>query len=179
MPQYKNLVIGDSNSTFIKLSGFENLAEPGSRVKDVLAKLNFLDGGEVLIIGVGVNDAAIILDTKYGNFLKPNFREFRKDYSDLLSLAKRKFKRVIVLGLVSSTEEKVILENSEIQYLNKTILKFNEVIKRLCADLEIQFVDILPCFLGKEKELLEDHIHPNQKGKEIVLDYIFSLKVCR
>ena len=97
-------VLGDSNSTFIKLNGFKNLAEPGFRVKDVLAKLKGLECGEILILGVGVNDSATIVDLGSGNKLKPDFIEFEKDYLDLLSLAKSRFERVVVLGLISSTE---------------------------------------------------------------------------
>jgi lysophospholipase L1-like esterase len=163
------IIIGDSNSAFIKLSYVKNLAEPGSRVKDVLAKLKLLEYGEALVIGVGVNDAAIIVDLKSGNILKPNLSEFRKDYSKLLSLAKTKFERVIVLGLVSSTEEVATLENMEVQYINENIVKFNGAIKRLCEKFEVEFVDLLPHFLGKEDDLLDDHIHPNEKGKEIIL----------
>jgi lysophospholipase L1-like esterase len=167
-----NTIVGDSNSTFIKLSGFKNLAEPGSRVKDVLAKLKTLDFGEILIIGIGVNDSAIITDLGSGSRIEPNADQFRNDYCELLSLAKSKFKRVIIMGLISSTEEKVKLGNAEIQYSNKTILKFNEVIKSLCKDTDIEFIDLLPHFLNNEEELLEDHIHPNQKGKEIILSHL-------
>lgn len=168
------IITGDSNSLFINLEGFDNLAVPGFRVRDILEQIRQLRSGEILVIGVGVNDAAEIADIKSGNILKPNLKEFNKDFLKLLSLAKTKFKRVIVLGLVTSTEEEVTLEDSEIQYLNKTILKFNEVIKRLCADLEIQFVDILPYFLNKENELLQDHIHPNERGKEIIINTVIS-----
>lgn len=163
------LIIGDSNSSFIKLNGFENLAEVGSRVRDVIAKLKLLGGGEILILGVGVNDCATIVDLKSGNKLEPNIEQFRKDYSELLSLAKSKFKRVIVLGLVSSTEERVRFGDVEVQYSNKTIIKFNNLIRDLCTELEVDFVDLIPYFLAKEKELLADHIHPNKKGLEIIL----------
>lgn len=87
------VILGDSNSSLIKLSGFGNLAEPGSRVKDVLAKLKFLKNGKTLILGVGVNDSATIVDLKSGNRLDPEIEEFEKDYLELLSLAKSKFKK--------------------------------------------------------------------------------------
>lgn len=170
-----NKIVGDSNSTFIKLNGFENSSEPGSRVKDVIAKLKALNSGEILIIGVGVNDSAIIKDVESGNKIEPNLEEFRNDYFKLLSLAKSKFKRVIILGLISSSEEEVRLGNADIQYSNKTIIKFNEVIKHLCKDLQVEFIDLLPYFLNHEDELLEDHIHPNQKGKEIILSCLSDI----
>ncbi len=140
------LILGDSNSVFIKLNGFENLAEVGSRVKDALAKLKVLENGEVLILGVGVNDCAAIVNLKSGNKLEPEFEEFEKDYLELLSLAKSKFKRVVVLGLICSTEENVELEDAEIQYSNKTIIKFNKLVEDLCNNLELEFVNLLPFF---------------------------------
>lgn len=163
------IIIGDSNSTFIKLNGFENLSEPGFRVKDVLDKLKTLTSGEILIIGVGVNDSATIKDDKSGNKIEPNLQGFQNDYYELLSLAKSKFNRVIVLGLIHSTEERVRLGNAEIRYSNRIIVKFNEVIRSLCKDLGIEFIDLLPYFLNNEDELLKDHIHPNQKGRQIIV----------
>lgn len=168
-------VLGDSNSVFIKLNGFKNLAEPGSRVRDVFTKLKSLDSGEVLILGVGVNDSATIVDLESGNKLELDLIKFEKDYLDLLSLAKSKFERIVALGLISSIENKVRLGDAEIQYSNKTIVKFNEKIQELCEKLEVEFVDFLPYFLGKEKELLMDHIHPNEKGREIILSELRSL----
>jgi len=161
-------IVGDSNSVFIELKDFENLSEPGFRVKDVISKLKILDSGETIIIGVGVNDAATIKDLQTKNEIRPKLEEFKKDCYNLLRLAKNKFGSVIVLGLISSTEEKVMFGNAEIQYLNKTIQDFNEAIKNLCNDSGVGFVDTLPYFLGKEDELLVDHIHPNAKGKEII-----------
>lgn len=166
------LIIGDSNCSFIKLNGFENLAELGSRVKDVLDKLKLLGGGEIMILGIGVNNCATIIDLKSGNKLEPELKEFEKDYLEILSLAKSKFKRVMALGLISSTEERVRFGDAELEYSNKIIIKFNNLIRDLCAELEIDFVDLLPHFLGNEEELLADHIHPNKKGLKIILKLI-------
>jgi len=161
-------IIGDSNSLFIKLDGFENLSQLGFRVKDVLAKLYEIDSGKVVVIGVGVNDCAIIIDTESGNRLDPNLDEFRTDYQVLIELAKTKFTKVVALGLISSTEEVAKLEALEIQYLNKTIEEFNEIIKTICSEKEVRFVDLLRRFLCREEELLVDHIHPNKKGVEVI-----------
>ncbi len=164
-----NLTLGDSNSFFIKLNGFENLSVPGYRVSDVVAKLKELDNGEILIIGVGVNDTAIIENIETGNRIIPNIDDFKSLYTELLSLAKSKFKKVIVLGLLTSTEEKVRLNGAEIQYQNKIIFQYNNLIKELCVKNNIEFIDLLPLFIGKEDKLLIDHIHPNEDGKKIIL----------
>jgi lysophospholipase L1-like esterase len=84
-------------------------------------------------------------------------------------MAKIKFKKVIALGLLTSTEEKVRLVDAEIQYRNKSVIKHNNLIKKLCQKNEIEFIDILPYFNGREEELLFDHIHPNEDGKKIIL----------
>lgn len=73
------------------------------------------------------------------------------------------------MGLISSTEEKVEFEGIEIQYSNQMIIKFNGFIKNWCAELELDFINLLPYFLGREEDLLSDHIHPNKKGLEIIL----------
>ncbi len=168
------IIVGDSNSVFIEMVGFSNIAQPGYRVKDVLAQLHHLEAANILIVGVGVNDSATITDIESHNKIEPNIDEFKVDYQELLNIAKRKFNQVIVMGLISSTEEEVELEDASIKYKNESIKKFNEVIRDLCLDNEIEFVDLLPYFLGKEKELSVDHIHPNEAGKEIILDAILK-----
>lgn len=169
------IILGDSNSFFIKLDGFDNLAEPGYRVSDVLSQLDDIQPGDTLIIGVGVNDAATIRDLNSDGVIKPDIEEFKNDYSALLDLAKDKFEEIVVLGLVSSDEQATILDNAKITYSNKTIGEFNDCIKELCKSAGVKFVDLLPYFFGNEKELLVDHIHPNIEGQDIILRELGSL----
>lgn len=163
------IILGDSNSTFIDLDGFENLAVAGHRVKDSLEIIKKIEGGYTLIIGIGVNDSARIRDLGSDSVIRPDVDDFKNSYSILLNLAKAKFKNVIAIGLVSSDEQPTILGNAEITYSNKTIEEFNDCKKELCKNAAIEFVDLLPYFLGKEDELLDDHIHPNKKGQVIIM----------
>lgn len=169
------IVLGDSNSLFIELDGYENLAVPGYRTEDVLRDLIDLEGGETIIIGVGINDSAFIKDLNSGDTISSDIDEFRNGYSSLLKLAKTMFKGVVVIGLISSTEKPVILGNAEIRYSNETITEFNECMKDLCIRMGVKFVDLLPYFMGKEGELLADHIHPNEKGRKIIVAKLVNL----
>lgn len=170
----RSVIVGDSNSLFIELDGFVNLAKPGFRVADALNQVKDTQDRETLIVGVGVNDTANILDLNSSNTLGPNIEDFRRDYTKLLELAKQKFSRVIALGLLPSTEQKAQLGTMEVQYFNETIVEFNKAIRELCESLDVEFVDLLPSFLSKEDELLMDHIHPNEEGKEIAQEKIRS-----
>lgn len=164
----KSIIIGDSNSMFIKLGGLENLAQAGFRAAQVLERVKNVDAGETVIIGVGINDSATITNIVSGGKIDPKIDQFEQTYSEILTLFKAKFKRVVSLGLVSSTEEEVRLDDTEIYYDNSEIIKFNKKIKELCKKFEVEFIDLLPYFLGREEELLSDHIHPNKKGQVII-----------
>lgn len=168
------IIIGDSNSLFIEIDGFNNLAVAGHRVSDALDTLQGIEGGYTFIIGVGVNDSASIKDLRSDGAIRPDIDEFKSSYSTLLDLAKAKFKNVIVLGLVCSDEKPTILGSAEIRYSNDTISEFNDCIKNLCESEGVKFVDLLPYFLGREDELLDDHIHPNEIGKEIILSKLLD-----
>lgn len=165
----RSVIIGDSNTLFIELDGFENLAVAGYRVNDSLEIIKKIEGGDTLIIEIGVNDSATIKGLDSDGVIRPDIDEFKNNYSALLNLAKAKFKNVIAIGLVCSDEKPTILGNAEIRYSNETILEFNDCIKALCKNSGIRFVDLLPHFLGKEDELLDDHIHPNKKGQDIIM----------
>jgi lysophospholipase L1-like esterase len=162
------IILGDSNSLLLKLEGFENLAKIGSRAMDTLADLKDIKGGEVIMVGVGVNDAATISELGSEGVIRPSVNEFRSTYTNLVKIAKFKFNSVIVVGPISSTEELVKICNAKVKYSNKDIVSFNSVIEEICKDLDVLYINLLGYFLGKEREMLVDHIHPNQEGVKVI-----------
>jgi hypothetical protein len=84
-------LLGDSNSVFIELDGFDNLSEPGFRVKNVLERLSSLTSGDTIILAIGVNDSATITNTKSGDKVKPDLESFKATYSEILCLAKESY----------------------------------------------------------------------------------------
>ncbi|MBU4142032.1 SGNH/GDSL hydrolase family protein [Patescibacteria group bacterium] len=70
----------------------------------------------------------------------------------------------------------------EVSYKNEYIKRYDKIIKSVCAENKIAFIEIFEK-LKKEncKNLLEDGVHPNSKGHEkifeIVKDYLIENKI--
>lgn len=145
-----------------------NLAEDGERVEGTLAKVMVSGAGELAVIATGTNDCGLISNKEKGEAIQPDAKAFTEGYEKLIEAAKQKFERVIALGLTPSNGIIMPLDGAIVSYNNETISEFNSVVAKLCADSGIDFVDLLPHFLGHEKELLADHIHPNSSGYDII-----------
>jgi lysophospholipase L1-like esterase len=155
-----------------------NFATDGERGGGSLEKIEDfkLTGlGEVVIIATGTNNCGLITNQESGESIEPDPERFVKDFEEVLKLARQKFARTIVLGLMPSDGTIMPLGGEAVvSYDNQTIAEFNDMIKNLCLENEITFVDLLPHFLGHEKELLADHIHPNTEGHEIIVKEVLK-----
>ena len=66
----------------------------------------------------------------------------------------------------------------EISYKNKYIKQFNGIVKQVCKENDINFIEILDKL---SKEDLKDGVHPNSEGHkkifEIVRDFLVKNKI--
>ncbi len=164
----------------LERDGYEitNFADDGERVEGSLEKIEDLkltSLGEVVIIATGTNNCGLITNQENGESIEPDPEQLVKNFEEVLKLAEQKFARTIVLSLMPSDGTVMPLGGEAVvSYDNQTIAQFNDLIKDLCKEYGIEFVDLLPYFLGHEKELLADHIHPNTKGHKIIAKEILK-----
>lgn len=92
--------------------------------------------------------------------------------------------QIIFIGLIPVDEKKTlpIPWGTDVNYKNEYVSKYNEIIKSVCQENNIQFIEMFEEFMKLDyKKLLEDGLHPNSEGHqkifEIVKDFLIENKI--
>ena len=155
-----------------------NLGVSGNTIGELLERFEFetkqrLEEGEeiIIIFQIGINDSQFVISQ---NGLRTLSEKFRENIKELISSAKKFSSKVIFIGLTPVNEEKTtpIPWNPDKIYKNENIKRNDEIIKSVCKENNIYFVEIFEKWLKSDyKNLLEDGLHPNSEGhKKIVED---------
>lgn len=126
----------------------------------------------VFIIAIGKNDSCFLQDKK--SFLTPP-RIFEKNIKELIKLAKKYSSKVVFIGtaMVDETKSAPIHWNKNMYYRNEHLKQYNDVIKNVCNENKIHFIEISETFSKLNyKSLLADGLHPNSKGHEIIFNAV-------
>jgi len=155
-----------------------NLGVSGNTTGELLERFEFetkqrVEEGEemIIIFQIGINDSQFVISQ---NGLRTLSEKFRENIKELISSAKKFSSKVIFIGLTPVNEEKTtpIPWNPDKIYKNENIKRNDEIIKSVCKENNIYFVEIFEKWLKSDyKNLLEDGLHPNSEGhKKIVED---------
>jgi len=162
-----------------------NLGISGDTSEDLLERFEFetkqrlKEHKETIVaFAIGINDSQFVHSE--GNHRVP-IKKFKNNLQELIKLAQKFSLKIIFVGLTPVDEEKTtpIPWNSDKFYKNEYIEKYNQVIKKVCEENKIYFIEIFKKFEATGyQELLEDGLHPNSKGHkrifEIVKDFLIK-----
>jgi len=155
-----------------------NLGIPGDTTKGILERFEFeaqqrVDGEEELILmfAIGINDTRL---------KEISLEKFIGNLNEIIKRAKKLSQKIIFVGLtpVDESVKEVNMDN----YLNDNIKSYDGVIRSECKEKNILFIDIFDNFSKLDyKKLLDDGLHPNTKGHEIIFklarDYLINNKI--
>lgn len=161
-----------------------NCGIPGNTTKELLKRFDFetkqrltKEDEAIFIFEIGANDAQFNLKKKV-NAVKQE--DFRKNIKKLIKKAKKFSSKTIFLSIKPVDEKRAIVVPwmPEISYQNKYIQQYNQIIKEECEKNKVHFIDLFETMLEFPKNLLEDGIHPNSKGHELIYQTVkkFLLK---
>ncbi|MCX8193770.1 MAG: GDSL-type esterase/lipase family protein [Candidatus Pacearchaeota archaeon] len=151
-----------------------NCSVPGNTTKDIIKRFKFetiqrLKEKEdsAIIFDIGINDALFNVKKKT-NTIKPE--GFRKNIKKLINQAKKFSLKIAFISLKPVDEKRAIVIpwQPELSYQNKYIKQYNQIIKEECQKNRIYFIDVFETIFESSKNLLEDGIHPNAKGHELI-----------
>lgn len=151
-----------------------NCSISGNTTKDLLKRFKFEIEQRVkekeettIIFEIGINDAQFNLKKKT-NATKPE--EFRRNIKKLIKEAKKFSSKIIFLSITPIDEKRAIVVPwlPEISFRNKYIQQYNQIIKEECEKNKVYFVDVFEPMLESTKNILEDGIHPNDRGHDLI-----------
>lgn len=176
--QYDKQIV--QNRGEIKYPTVFNLGISGDLTQNVLdrieneAKARELPGEEcAIVLAIGINDSVLT-----ENVAQMDVYEFQEQYEELVNKAKDISSRVLCVGLTAVDE---VLANpwegstTGKQWLNNRINLFEDTIKQVAIQKDVQFVGLHDGFiklLEQGQHLLNDGLHPNKKGHEIIAKVI-------
>lgn len=165
-----------------------NLGISGDTTEDLLERFEFeakqrLKEGEetIVIFEIGGNDSQFIHSQ---NSLRILPEKFRQNIQNLINLAKKFSSKIIFIGHspVDETKTTPIPWNRDKSYKNENVSKYNEIIKSVCQENNVYFIEIFEKLskLGYQN-LLEDGLHSNSKGHqkifETIKDFLIKNKI--
>ncbi|MCK5332274.1 hypothetical protein KAJ41_00225 [Candidatus Parcubacteria bacterium] len=132
-----------------------------------------------IIFAIGVNDSWFI---KNKNTFKVMPDNFENNITKIIKISQKFSSNIVFVGPAPVDEIKTISWDIDISYKNEHIKSYNKIIKLVCRENKISFLDIFEKFLKLEyKKLLENGLHPNSKGHEImfeiVRDFLFQNEI--
>lgn len=167
-----------------------NLGIPGNKTPDILDRFDFEiaqrsdpeEKNKIIIFGIGGNDASY---SKKDNINKIKKELFKQNLSKIIKKAKKITSNIIFIGLTQTNEEKScpIPWNDNSYYYNRFQKEYNEVLKEICKEENVGFVEVITNFENAIADNLldSDGLHPNDKGHEIIfkklLDYLSKNKL--
>ena len=159
-PVYNLGLSGDNTNDLLKRFGFET--KQRMKLKEEI----------IIIVAIGVNDSQV---GKIGI----NIELFKSNVEKLFSVASKFSLKIIFVGLnpIDDPKTNPIPWDENMFYTNERIENYNNIIKSICEEKQIYFIDIFSKFSKLDyKKLLEDGLHPNSEGHqkmfEIVRDFL-------
>jgi acyl-CoA thioesterase I len=161
--QVYNLGVSGHNSSQL-LARIEQ--ECFTRLKTGFRKVNSI------IIHIGTNDAQY-LESKKGNQIDQE--QFKKNLLKIIKIARKFSDNLFFVSILPCDESRTcpIFYNKDHFHKNENVEKYNNIIKEVCKTKKLGFIDVFSEFKKKGyKDLLEDGLHPNDKGHELIFQEV-------
>lgn len=117
----------------------------------------------------GANDLAI-----KENKTVVSIPNFEANLQKAIEIAKETTEKIFLISILPISEkvDNVLLSSGKIR-TNKSVVLYNQSIKKMAKKNKVTYVDIHTVFLNnKEKFISKDGIHPNEKGYEFIAQNI-------
>lgn len=156
-----------------------NLGVPGNTTEELLArfdlecKLTIDKSAKVcaILIAIGINDARYEYKKHKTHSSKG---EFESNCMKLIDHA-RKYKCPVAFIGPTPVDEAKTSKYDVTTFRNEDILSFNNVLKECCESRAVPFLDLFSILSkGSYRRTLDDGVHPNKKGYDILFSYIAS-----
>ena len=124
---------------------------------------------QTIIVSIGINDAIYLNREKY---ILTDSETFMKNVQNIIDICKSYTNNILFVGLTKVNEDftnPISWDNNQ-SYFNKNIEKYNKIIKEICIENNVEFLDIFN--LLDEENINIDGIHPNERGHEIIFNNI-------
>ncbi len=151
-----------------------NLGIPGDNTEGLLERFEFevsrrIDAdNDIIIFAIGINDSMRVFEWN-----RVSIDRFESNLRKLVSLARKFVGNIIFLGLTPVNEKLTFSFVNNQGYVNHFIREYDLVIKEVCSDEDVNFIDIWDVFNNLDYiKLLSDGLHPNSQGHLVIYEEV-------
>lgn len=128
-------------------------------------------GEMIVIVALGINDSAF--DHKLNDFLVSKDK-FKQNIKSLIVIAKKYSQKIIFLGPAPVDDARV--GATEPSYKNASVSTYSEIIKEVCGQEKILFVDLFNQLKPADfPKFSIDGLHPNSLGHEKIFNLVYPI----
>ena len=123
--------------------------------------------GNIVFIGYGANDLAF----KEGNYAV-NPEQFKANILTAIQVAKQYAEDIYLISIlpVSQNIDGVVVASGKLR-TTEDILKYNQLLKEICSENSLHYIDFYSGFVDDKEVLLsKDGVHPNEKGYGVMAE---------
>jgi lysophospholipase L1-like esterase len=174
---YLTQYLSDQQSRYVTIF---NLGISGDSTRELLKRLENetiarkWPGEEfTFIISIGINDS-FIRDKNNENM---SLEEYRGNLENIIKIAKRYSKKVLLVGLQYCDEKLTdpTLWDSRISYRNDRIKKFDAQVHKTALEQGVSYLPIFEEFKSRHEQgedLYTDGLHPNDAGHQLIFELV-------
>lgn len=160
----------------------------GDKSTDLLRRMRFeteqrLDEDKpetVFIIGIGGNDS--VFDKETGRN-RTSEKKYEENVGRLIKIAKGYTSKIVFVGLLPADEAKSapVPWRMNLYYQNEYLKRYNGITRSVCSKNDVPFIELFDKFIKKKdyQKLLEDGLHPTDKGHELIFQEVKGFLVKR
>lgn len=161
-----------------------NLSIPGQSTNEVLKRFSVEaearcekihpDDRFTVIFAVGINDAKCV---KTKDNVVTTAESFKKNIKLLINNSRKYTDNLIFIGPTLVNEKKTMPIDTN-YFSNKKILEYSSILKKLCIENGISFVDVADDWRQRNYKifLTSDGIHPNEQGHKTIYENIIKIE---
>lgn len=155
-----------------------NLGVSADSSDDVLARLENETKARAseklaLVFAIGVNDSRTEADI---NFSTPE--QYAQNLTAIIATARQFSDKILFVGLTPCVDTRTNpVSWGESGYTNTRIDEFDRILREVCEQNQVEYVEILQSFqkVQKQGELLPDGVHPNDQGHQLIAGLVLPV----
>ncbi len=166
----KTLDIDEYCNTYnLGIAGESSAGLLGRIESEIKSRIELGSGEIITLVLTGTNDSKV--DVKAAKNLT-DISEYRENYEQIISLAKKYSDKVFCIGLTRVDESKTnpIAPNNKIAFRNEELKKYESVISEVATDAGVSIINVSDSF--GVPDLSPDGIHPNSRGHQLIFERV-------
>lgn len=149
----------------------------GHNIQDILDRMDtdVIDlEPDIVLLQVGINDSRYRDSFDTDHEVPPaEFKDGLAQFVELIRAEAYPHTQIIIVGTTPVDEDLTRPYKPDKQYVNSESKKYDDIIKNVCRENYVRYIDVFSHFADRDVEdLLDDGVHPNNEGHKLIYEVV-------